>query len=483
MTTLLWLRDDLRTLDHEALTAACEEVRDSGGAVVGLWIREEAEVDADGGRLGARPLGAAARWWNHRSLEALGPRLEALGVPLVFARGDAAAVVPAVAAGLGADVVRWSRRYAPRSRALDARIKSMLVDAGVAAHSHPGALLAEPWEVTTKVGGPYGVFTPFHRTLSEVEIAPELEVPEPVDPPGPAVRDALDRLHEEGLLLRLPALGLLDERPRWWKETVARHWDPGERAALDGLARMAQGVAHYGATRDVPADADSTTGLSPRLRSGELSVRTAWHAVRRAAVDGQVSAEDARAWIRQLHWREFSWHLTFHHTDLHERPLRPQFAMFPYRQDEELAEAWRRGRTGIRLVDAGMRQLWESGWMHNRVRMVAASLFCKNLLQPWWEGEAWFWDTLVDADEANNPVSWQWVAGSGADASPYFRIFNPDTQAAKFDPEGRYVAQWLPEAVQPLSGYPPAPVVDLTVSRREALDAYEAMKEAVAGRA
>lgn len=477
-TTLLWLRDDLRTLDHEALTAAVDDVRAGPGAVVALWIREEGARDADGAALGPRPLGAATRWWHHRSLETLGGRLRALGVPLVFARGDAAAIVPAVAHGLAADTVRWSRRYAPRARALDARIKEDLARAGIEAHSHRGALLTEPWEVRTGAGDPYRVFTPFHRTAAALEVDDVLPVPAPVAGPDEATRTALERLRDDAVLTDLTGLGLLDGPRPWWQDTLARHWVPGEEAAWAALDGLEAALDDYARTRDLPGAPDATSALSPRLRSGEVSPRAAWHAARALVREGEAPADDARAWVRQLYWREFCWHLTFHHADLHARPLRPAFAAFPHRPDEDLARAWRTGRTGIRLVDAGMRQLWESGWMHNRVRMAAASLYCKNMLQPWQDGEAWFWDTLVDADEANNPVSWQWVSGSGADASPYFRIFNPDTQAARFDADGAYVRRWLPEAVEPLSGYPETPVVDLKESRLEALEAYEQMKRA-----
>jgi len=471
MTTLLWLRDDLRTHDHEALTAAVAD----GGDVVALWMCEEPAEADDGGRLGPRPLGAAVRWWYHRSLEDLTVRLDALGVPLVFAAGDARRIIPALVDRLGADTVRWSRRYAPRSRALDAEVKSVLGAAGVQAHSHAGALLTEPWTVTTGAGGNYRVFTPFHRAAAQIPVGTPLPVPEPVGGPSDRLRETLAGLHDDGSLASLTDLALLDTSPPWWADTVAEHWTPGESAALEDLDAIEVGVGGYAESRDVPGDRESTSRLSPRLRSGEVSPRQ----VLAAAEAADVVDEDRAAFIRQLYWRDFAWSLTYHHPDLDRTPLRPEFRLFPFTPDEDARRAWEQGRTGIRLVDAGMRQLWETGWMHNRVRMAAASLLVKNLLQRWQDGEAWFWDTLVDADEANNPVSWQWVAGCGADASPYFRIFNPDTQAEKFDPEGTFVTRWVPEADAPLSGYP-EPIVDLKETRAEALAALAEMKERAA---
>ncbi|MDO5633807.1 MAG: deoxyribodipyrimidine photo-lyase [Micrococcus sp.] len=496
MTTLLWLRDDLRLLDHEALTAAC----DDGGDVVALWIREEIpggepdedteelddvpdaqDLDLDDAathsrRLGPRPLGAATRWWYHRSLEELSERLhEELGIRLVFARGDARQIVPALAAALEAETVRWSRRYAPGARVLDAQVKAALSAAGCEAHSHTGALLVEPWAVQTGAGSHYKVFTPFHKAAAQHDVGPTLPVPEaPTSTEADGVGKALEAARESGLICELAELELLDTRPEWWRTTIAEHWEPGERAAAAQLEDLDVALGGYQDDRDIPGDRESTSGMSPRLRSGEISPRSLWHAARSSS----VADADRAAWIRQLYWREFSWHVTYHEPDLDVRPLRGEYAAFPYEPDEKAQRAWQRGHTGIHLVDAGMRQLWLSGWMHNRVRMAVASLFTKNLLQPWWDGEAWFWDTLVDADEANNPVSWQWVAGSGADASPYFRIFNPDTQAKKFDPDAVYVTRWLPEAQDPGSEYPHDPLVDLRESRAAALEAYEEVKAA-----
>lgn len=468
MTVLLWLRDDLRTSDHEALSAAVEDARRAGEPVLALWVREEGAVDEDGNLLGPRPLGAATRWWYHRSLEQLLPRLQDLGVTLVFARGDARTIVPELARELDASAVHWSRRYALPARTLDAEVKAALTAAGHAPVSHPGSLLVEPWEVETSAGKPFQVFTPFHKAASQHPVEPPLDPPAALDGPGGELSDQVVTLTRRGLLRPLSGLELLDRRPEWWRETVAQHWEPGEAAALAALEDLAPSIAGYATSRDALADPEATSGMSPRLRCGEVSPRQLLHASN-ALED--VTGEDRRTWQRQLYWREFSWHLTYHHPGLDRAPLRGEWDHFPYSPDPDLLRAWQRGRTGQDLVDAGMHQLWQMGWMHNRARMVVASFLVKNLLQPWWDGEAWFWDTLVDADEANNPVSWQWVAGCGADAAPYFRIFNPALQQQKFDPQRAYVDRWLGEQEV-------APVVDLAESRKRALEALAEFKDA-----
>lgn len=475
--TLVWFRDDLRVDDHEALTAACAE-----GRAIGIWIRESR--DASG--LGPRPLGGAARWWAHESLQVLGAELAELGIPLLFAVGAAEDIVPRAAADLKVDAVRWSRRYAPASRRLDARIKARLTEAGVAAHSHPGALLVEPWTASPQGGDFYKVFTPFFKAVRDREIGQVLPAPTARTPP---TESWLESARKHDWVSDLDGLGLLDgtgtgsgesasaRTPPWWRTTVAEHWSPGCKAA-QSLHRLAERVDDYADSHDFPGEPDSTSGLSPRLRFGEISPRQAL----RAAQDlPTISEHDRQAWIRQLYWREFSWHLTYHIPDIEFEPMRPEFAHFPYEDDPEALKHWQNGTTGIPLVDAGLGQLWQTGWMHNRVRMATASFLTKNLLIHWWDGEQWFWDTLVDADEANNPVSWQWVAGCGADAAPYFRIFNPERQRERFDPDDEYIDRWLGRGP---GGHPPAesspedqePIVDLKASRQAALAAYERMK-------
>lgn len=469
-SVLLWLREDLRTDDHPALRAACAAAAEAGLSVVACWIREEAAQDADGTRLGPRPLGAAARWWVQESLGVLEAELRALGIPLLFARGDAREFIPALAGALGATAVHCTRRYRPASRALDREVQERLAGVGVAFREYPGFLLVEPEEVATSDGTPYRVFTPFAKRAMTLPVGAPL-TPPPVQRWPEALSERIDDATARGLITDRSALGLLDPGPAWWDGTLAQYWEPGARAAKSALAEALERIDGYEEGRDRPGDRSATSRLSPRLRWGELSPRRVVHAVRAAEAAGELCASDAASWIRQLFWREFSWHLAAAHPSLEREPLRPEFQEFPFAPDPALETAWQRGHTGIPLVDAGMRELWQTGWMHNRVRMVAASFLVKQLLQPWWRGEAWFWDTLVDADEANNPVSWQWVAGCGADAAPYFRVFNPELQRTKFDADGSYVHRWLPE------GEAVDPVVDLREARARALAAYRAMRE------
>lgn len=467
--TLVWFRDDLRVSDHAALTAARAD-----GRVIAVWIREIR--DAEG--LGPRPLGGACRWWVHESLAVLHEELSHLGIPLLFAAGEAAAIIPTLASNLGVDALRWSRRYAPASRALDYRIKTELKDQGFAVHSHTGPLLVEPWTVAPQGGDHYKVFTPFWKAVAGRDVGEVLPAPREQTRLSQTL---LDSARKCSAVTDLDGLGLLDgtetgsgnfaavRSPRWWQDTIAERWAPGLLAAADQLEDLAAGIDGYRTSKDIPSDTTSTSRLSPRLRHGELSPRQLLQAAR---ATNSISPEDRASWIRQLYWREFSWHLTYHYPQIDYAPIRTEFQDFPYDDDEETFVHWRSGTTGYPLVDAGMAQLWETGWMHNRVRMVTASFLTKNLLQPWWWGEQWFWDTLVDADEANNPVSWQWVAGSGADAAPYFRVFNPERQRERFDPDDAFIDDWLPYTPETA----PPPIVDLGDSRLAALSAYDQMK-------
>lgn len=448
--TLVWLRDDLRIADNPALHAAVQR----GAPVIVFYLLDEVSD-------GIRTLGGAARWWLHHSLESLAGDLERLGSTLVLRRGDAGTEVQRLVDETGASAVLWNRRYAGASRTADAALKSRLRDTGIEVASFQGSLLHEPWTVTTGQGTPFRVFTPFWRACTAAgEPRHPLPAPDAID--SPSSFPASDRLADWGLLPTGPD----------WAGGLRETWTPGERAATDDLQNFLGELEHYADHRDEPG-LDASSRLSPRLRWGELSPFQLWHHVSHHATSPNQRT-NAAAFLRQLIWREFNWNILYHQPELATKNFRAEFDSFPWERPEQaILEAWQHGRTGIPLVDAGMRELWHTGVMHNRVRLVAASFLVKNLLVDWRLGEQWFWDTLVDADEANNPANWQWVAGSGADAAPYFRIFNPVLQGEKFDPHRDYQRRWVPELG---SAEYPEPIVDLKRSRQEALDAYAVMK-------
>ena len=470
-TAIVWFRRDLRLADHPALSAACA----AHDQVLPLYIHAPEEE-------GDWAPGGASRWWLHHSLAALRTQLRERGVPLHIGQGASVAVLQQLLAQTGATAVYWNRLYEPAVMARDRDIKAALREQGVEAHSFNAALWCEPWQIETKQQGPYRVFTPFWRNLRT-----ELGAPQPLSVPA-----ALRGVEAEGGA-PLEALQLL---PRIaWDGGLREAWQPGEQGAQELLEIFADdAVADYAHARDLPAR-HGTSRLSPHLHFGEISPRQ----IHRQLAD-RVAATDARRrpdiepYLRELGWREFAHHLLYHFPGTPTANFNPQFDGFTWAPESEaVLQRWQRGRTGIPLVDAGMRELWHTGWMHNRVRMIVASFLCKNLRQHWRHGARWFWDTLVDADLANNTLGWQWVAGSGADAAPYFRVFNPITQAQKFDAEGHYLRRWLPElAAVPLpllhepwkdaallkrSGYP-MPMVDLGSTRIAALDAYRCMRGA-----
>ncbi|MCS5722761.1 DNA photolyase family protein [Herbiconiux sp. CPCC 203407] len=455
-TTIVWLRDDLRVRDNPALHEAVRR----GDPIVVLYVLDDESS-------GIRPLGAASRWWLHHSLEALAAELGEVGLALTLRRGPAEAVVHAAVSETEATAVLWNRRYGEAERTVDTALKSSLREAGLEVESFQGSLLAEPWTVLTGQGGWYKVFTPFYRAV--------LAKPAPRAPlPAPTAEDGLQgrRLDSD----ELASWGLLPTAPDW-AGGIRERWRPGSAGAHERLsAFLRSGIDDYPDEQDLPAE-DGTSGLSPHLRFGEVSPFELWQAVdrhraRRGA--GSGAAAGSSAFLRQLVWREFAYHLLFHLPSITTENMRPEFDRFPWQSlpDSEL-ERWKKGRTGIPLVDAGMRELWQTGVMHNRVRMVTASFLVKNLRVDWRVGEAWFWDTLVDADPASNALNWQWVAGSGPDAAPYFRVFNPELQASKFDAAGQYVARYVPELGT--EAYP-APMVDLKASRAAALDAYATIR-------
>jgi len=446
-TTIVWLRHDLRLDDNPALAAAAAR-----GAVVPVFIwapDEEAPWEP----------GAASRWWLHQSLERLSAAVEKAGASLVIRRGGSLETLRSLAKEVAATHVVWNRRYEPAVVKRDTGIKKSLTADGLVAESFNGSLLFEPMHVATKEGRPYQVFTPFWRSLLARE-----EPAEPVAAPR-----ELSTVAKRPKSVAIASLGLLPTND--WAVGFREMWSPGEAGAARRMDRfLEKGLATYGSGRDRP-DHDGTSALSPHLHFGELSPRRLWHAVREQA-GGKPAAKIAgspEVYLRELGWREFANHLLFHFPHTSDAPLRADYARFPWANDPVGLRAWQRGRTGFPIVDAGMRQLWATGWMHNRVRMIVASFLVKDLRISWLEGAKWFWDTLVDADLAANTLGWQWAAGCGADAAPYFRIFNPTSQAAKFDPDGAYVAAW---AGADAKDYP-EPIVDHAEARKLALAALK----------
>jgi deoxyribodipyrimidine photo-lyase len=467
-TALVLFRRDLRLADNPALDAACA----AHAQVLPVYVHAP---DEDG----AWPAGAATRWWLHHSLAALDHGLRRRQSGLHLRQGDTLQALRQLIALTGAGAVYWNRRYEPAAIARDTQLKSALRGQGIAVHSHGAALWCEPWQIATGQGQPYRVFTPYWRKL-------RAQLPAPAPLPEPA----LPGWREPAGGLPLSALGLLP-RVRW-DGGLAQHWSPGEAGAAELLQIFADDAVHdYARGRDLPAR-HGTSRLSPHLHFGEISPRQIHARLERLASQADAARRpDIEPYLRELGWREFAHHLLYHFPATPTENFNPRFGALAWAAPDPAALArWQQGRTGIPLVDAGMRELWHSGWMHNRVRMIVASFLTKNLRQHWQHGARWFWDTLVDADLANNTMGWQWVAGCGADAAPYFRVFNPVTQARRFDPDGHYLRRWLPElADAPLAllhepwkdpaqcrrrGYP-APMVELAASRQRALDAYAAI--------
>ena len=468
--TIVWFREDLRLADNPALTAAA-----AGGAVLPVYVLEEG-------------LGGAGRWWLHHSLQALANALEQRGTGLILRRGDPAKVLRELAAESDAKTVMWNAATTPGQRATDSKLSEALAPYDIQAVEHPADFLFDPARLRTRGGTPFSVFTAFWKACrAQAEPDRPLPAPKRIEPvPAKVASDSL------------AGWKLLPTKPDWASE-FATWWLPGETGAHVRAGKfLDDALAAYGSERDRP-DRDGVSRLSPHLHFGEVTARQIWHAVRRREVaDGITSG--AEAFLREIGWREFSRHLLLHNPDLPSKPLRPEFARFPWRRDAAGLRAWQQGRTGYPIVDAGMRQLWRIGWMHNRVRMVVASFLVKHLLIDWRKGADWFLDTLIDADLANNSSNWQWVAGSGADAAPYFRIFNPVLQGEKFDPQGDYVRHWVPElATLPaawihrpweapsdvlaragvsLGKTYPKPIVDHAAARARALAAFASLKEA-----
>lgn len=461
MTSIVWFRGhDLRLIDNEALCAAAAR-----GPVVPVYVHAPEEE-------GEWPLGGAARWWLHHSLSSLDEDLQRLGGRLIVCSGATVPTLLALAQAVGATAVYAQRRTEPAAAQIEVDVASNLGQAGIEMHLSQQHTLVTLGSLRTGQGGPYRVFTPFWKAMRA-----QGEPPDPIAPPSSL------RLHDV-TSERIEDLGLLDTVD--WAAGLRQAWSPGEAGAAQQLLRFCQRAGDYDEHRDRP-DMDGTSSLSPHLRFGEISPRQAWHAVRAAA------GTDAEPWLRQLAWRDFGHHLLHHFPHTTTLPLRDEFNRFPWLQDDGALRDWQQGRTGFPLVDAGMRQLWTCGWMHNRVRMVVASFLVKDLMIGWQQGARWFWDTLVDADLANNTLGWQWTAGCGADAAPYFRVFNPVSQSMRFDPHAQYIRRWVPElqsasatdAHRPWEmplinpAYPP-PMVDHAQARERALSAYQTMRQEMA---
>ncbi|MEQ9317276.1 MAG: deoxyribodipyrimidine photo-lyase [Henriciella sp.] len=474
-TLIVWLRRDLRLHDHAAIAAAVE----AGAKVVCAYVLEEHET--------LRPLGGASRWWLDKSLKSLRSDISELGGKLICRRGNPETVIPELVKDTSAAGIYWGRRYGKAERDIDAALKARFKDEGLEVKSFKTTLLTEPWAYETSSGGYYKVFTPYWKAVRGSYDAPELY-------------DAPTTLHGQGIESdRIEDWALHPEKPDW-STGFSEVWDPGEAGAMSALEHfLDDGLRTYKDSRNRPDLENGTSRLSPHLAFGEISPAQIWRAVRSKISHGFKQEDSAWTFLSEVVWREFSYVLLYHNPKMGWENYNPKFDDMPWRSNAARLECWQKGATGYPIVDAGLRQLWATGWMHNRVRMIVASLLTKHLLIPWQDGEDWFWDTLVDADPASNAAGWQWTAGSGADASPYFRVFNPITQGQKFDETGDYVRKWCPELAKIPDKYLhepwaapsdvlkkagvklgetyPKPIIDHSEGRQRALDAWEKLKE------
>lgn len=474
---LVWFRDDHRLHDNPALAAAAA----TGAPVLCFYVFDEESP-------GVRPLGGAGRWWLHGSLESLSDSLRRLGAELLIVKGPAASVVERLVQETNAAAIFWNRRYGAAEIAIDSQLKSRLLESGITVQSFNGRLINEPWEIRSKSGTPFRVFTPYCRAVMAKPVAPPL--------PAPARMEAgLWPQSARALFVPLADLALEPKKPDW-ASGLRAEWRRGEAAARDKLARFLDGgLKGYAENRDIPS-LPATSRLSPHLHFGEISPRQVWHAAMAVRAGRPDLERDVDKFLAEVVWRDFAHQLLHDFPHLPTRSHIARFERFPWREDPQGLKAWQKGLTGYPIVDAGMRELWRTGFMHNRVRMIVASFLIKHLLIDWRHGEAWFWDTLVDADAANNAFGWQWVAGSGLDSAPFHRIFNPVTQGEKFDPDGAYVRAFVPELERlpspfihkPWEAPPmvlraagvslgetyPAPIVPHAEARERAMEAFRA---------
>ena len=477
--SIVWFRQDLRLEDNPALLAAIA----AGGPVIPLYIRSTDEQ-------GMWSPGEASNWWLHQSLRRLDETLQRHHSKLILRSGNSLNVLLGLAKETKANAVNWNRCYEPAAIARDKVVKAKLRQEGLTAESFNGSLLFEPWDVNTKEGRPYQVFTAFWRAcLAKGETAEPHASPKLISNPRTWPESA-----------SLASLDLEPTRP--WITGLAAAWEPGSAGAASLLKTfISNSIGNYEAGRNLPAQT-GTSRLSPHLHFGEISSRMIWHAVKAHLTrQPETNADHANAetYLKELGWREFAYHLLYHFPATTDQPLRPEFAKFPWEENPKALRAWQRGQTGYPIVDAGMRELWSTGWMHNRVRMIVASFLVKDLRLHWRQGAMWFWDTLVDADLASNTLGWQWSAGCGADAAPYFRVFNPVLQSEKFDAAGAYLRRWVPELAELPTKYLhapwsaprdilekagvilgktyPRPIVDHSEARAAALSAFQQIKQ------
>ena len=470
-TSIHWFRQDLRTADNPALLSAA-----SNGRVIPVFILDDLIPDEF-------QIGGACKVWLHHSLDSLN---KSLNGHLRCFRGDPEAILENLCKKYHVKHITWNRVYDPWRIEQDTKLKAKLHSIGIKVQSFNGSLLWEPWETLKADGTPYRVFTPFYKNGC-------LNANVPRTP----LKTSEIYYHNEKIdPNNLNDLGLLDNQP--WETDLISKWRVGESGASAKLKTfLSEGIKNYKDGRNFPAQ-QSVSGLSPHLRWGEISVNTVWHSTKDQIKEHPQLGENANHFLTELGWREFSYSLLYHFPSLPTENLNPRFGKFPWVKDQVGLKAWKSGRTGVPIVDAGMRQLWKTGYMHNRLRMIVGSFLVKNLRIHWHDGQAWFWDTLFDADLANNSSGWQWIAGCGADAAPYFRIFNPVTQGLKFDPDGSFIRQFVPELEHVPTKYIfapwnapqdilatsgvvlgetyPNPIVDLKISREKALEAFATLK-------